>query len=188
MNLASQNQRQLQGQSKDENGDAGLSGDEETNNSRKSRNMPKKRSNSTKCADELESDALPKCEVIEVAIVCAGYNSSRSVVTLIKSILFYRKVRLVMIARINLITVITFVLDLESATFPLHFRLGGSTHPSDTVPNVECARSRSELLLGRQPPVRRLVDPEQTLLGRLRSNETSPSQNVAREPRQSNCP
>lgn len=65
--------------------------------------MPKKRSNSTKCA-ELESDALPKCEVIEVAIVCAGYNSSRSVVTLIKSILFYRKVRLVMIARINLIT------------------------------------------------------------------------------------
>ncbi|XP_072153675.1 xylosyl- and glucuronyltransferase LARGE2s [Bemisia tabaci] len=34
---------------------------------------------------------IPKCEVIHVAIVCAGYNSSRSVVTLIKSILFYRK-------------------------------------------------------------------------------------------------
>lgn len=34
---------------------------------------------------------VPKCEVIEVAIVCAGYNSSRAVVTLIKSILFYRK-------------------------------------------------------------------------------------------------
>ncbi|KAG8188320.1 hypothetical protein JTE90_008960 [Oedothorax gibbosus] len=34
---------------------------------------------------------VPKCEVIHVAIVCAGYNSSRSVVTLIKSILFYRK-------------------------------------------------------------------------------------------------
>lgn len=34
---------------------------------------------------------VPKCEVIQVAIVCAGYNSSRSVVTLIKSILFYRK-------------------------------------------------------------------------------------------------
>lgn len=32
-----------------------------------------------------------KCELIQVAIVCAGYNSSRSVVTLIKSILFYRK-------------------------------------------------------------------------------------------------
>lgn len=31
------------------------------------------------------------CDVIQVAIVCAGYNSSRSVVTLIKSILFYRK-------------------------------------------------------------------------------------------------
>ena len=30
-------------------------------------------------------------EVIHVAIVCAGYNSSRSVVTVIKSILFYRK-------------------------------------------------------------------------------------------------
>ncbi|GIY24009.1 LARGE xylosyl- and glucuronyltransferase 1 [Caerostris extrusa] len=34
---------------------------------------------------------VPKCEVIHIAIVCAGYNSSRSVVTLIKSILFYRK-------------------------------------------------------------------------------------------------
>lgn len=34
---------------------------------------------------------VPKCEVIHVAIVCAGYNSSRSVVTLIKSILFYRR-------------------------------------------------------------------------------------------------
>ena len=31
------------------------------------------------------------CDVIQVAIVCAGYNSSRSVVTLIKSILFHRK-------------------------------------------------------------------------------------------------
>ena len=36
-------------------------------------------------------DVVPKCEVIEIVIVCAGYNSSRSVVTLIKSILFYRK-------------------------------------------------------------------------------------------------
>ena len=32
-----------------------------------------------------------KCDVIQVAIVCAGHNSSRSVVTLIKSMLFYRK-------------------------------------------------------------------------------------------------
>jgi len=31
------------------------------------------------------------CEEIQVAIVSAGYNSSRSLVTLIKSILFYRK-------------------------------------------------------------------------------------------------
>jgi len=34
---------------------------------------------------------IPKCEVIQVTIVCAGYNASRSVVTLIKSILFYRR-------------------------------------------------------------------------------------------------
>ncbi|XP_076311862.1 xylosyl- and glucuronyltransferase LARGE2s-like isoform X2 [Tachypleus tridentatus] len=34
---------------------------------------------------------VPKCETIHVAIVCAGYNSTRSVVTLMKSILFYRK-------------------------------------------------------------------------------------------------
>lgn len=34
--------------------------------------------------------ALPKCEVVHLAIVCAGFNSTRTVVTLIKSILFYR--------------------------------------------------------------------------------------------------
>ncbi|KAL5007500.1 hypothetical protein ScPMuIL_016306 [Solemya velum] len=34
---------------------------------------------------------VPKCEVIQVAIVCAGNNSTRDVITLIKSILFYRK-------------------------------------------------------------------------------------------------
>uniref|UniRef100_A0A8C0ZP55 Glycosyltransferase-like protein LARGE2 n=1 Tax=Castor canadensis TaxID=51338 RepID=A0A8C0ZP55_CASCN len=33
----------------------------------------------------------PKCELLHVAIVCAGYNSSREVVTLVKSMLFYRK-------------------------------------------------------------------------------------------------
>jgi len=30
-------------------------------------------------------------QVIHIAIVCAGYNASREVITLIKSILFYRK-------------------------------------------------------------------------------------------------
>ena len=34
---------------------------------------------------------VAKCEIIHIAIVCAGHNSSRSVVTLIKSILFYSK-------------------------------------------------------------------------------------------------
>lgn len=38
----------------------------------------------------IDSD-VPKCEVIHVAIVCAGHNSTRDVVTLIKSALFYRK-------------------------------------------------------------------------------------------------
>ncbi|XP_076785404.1 xylosyl- and glucuronyltransferase LARGE2 isoform X4 [Arvicanthis niloticus] len=34
----------------------------------------------------------PKCEVmLHVAVVCAGYNSSREIVTLMKSVLFYRK-------------------------------------------------------------------------------------------------
>ena len=45
---------------------------------------------STDCLKGRE-DIVPKCEIIEIVIVCAGYNSSRSVVTLIKSILFYRK-------------------------------------------------------------------------------------------------
>ena len=34
---------------------------------------------------------MSKCEVLHIAIVCAGYNSSRSVVTLLKSVLFYRR-------------------------------------------------------------------------------------------------
>ena len=38
-----------------------------------------------------EQENVPKCEVIHVSLVCAGYNSTRSVVTLIKSILFYRR-------------------------------------------------------------------------------------------------
>ncbi|XP_063401408.1 xylosyl- and glucuronyltransferase LARGE2s-like [Mytilus trossulus] len=42
-----------------------------------------------KCLNaELE---IPKCEVIHIAIVCAGHSATRSVVTLIKSVLFYRK-------------------------------------------------------------------------------------------------
>ncbi|XP_078671272.1 xylosyl- and glucuronyltransferase LARGE1-like isoform X1 [Branchiostoma floridae x Branchiostoma belcheri] len=44
--------------------------------------------NKTDCVVE---DQVPKCETIEVAIVCAGYNATRGVVTLVKSILFYRK-------------------------------------------------------------------------------------------------
>ncbi|XP_060880668.1 xylosyl- and glucuronyltransferase LARGE1-like [Metopolophium dirhodum] len=43
------------------------------------------------CSSQKIKDTIDKCEVIEVGIVCAGYNSTRSVVTLIKSILFYRK-------------------------------------------------------------------------------------------------
>ena len=39
----------------------------------------------------LQEAYIPKCEVVHVAIVCAGYNASRSVVTLFKSILFYRR-------------------------------------------------------------------------------------------------
>ncbi|XP_022363249.1 LARGE xylosyl- and glucuronyltransferase 2 isoform X1 [Enhydra lutris kenyoni] len=34
---------------------------------------------------------LPRCELLHVAIVCAGHNSSRDLVTLVKSVLFYRK-------------------------------------------------------------------------------------------------
>ncbi|XP_059565517.1 xylosyl- and glucuronyltransferase LARGE2 isoform X5 [Myotis daubentonii] len=33
----------------------------------------------------------PRCELLHVAIVCAGHHTSRDVVTLVKSLLFYRK-------------------------------------------------------------------------------------------------
>lgn len=58
-------------------------------------NAPEKNQNEpTKCPDTSGNptgDAMSKCEVIHIAIVCAGYNATRSVVTVIKSILFYRK-------------------------------------------------------------------------------------------------
>jgi len=41
------------------------------------------------CAKEISS--VKRCEVIHVAIVCAGYNASRLVAILIKSLFFYRK-------------------------------------------------------------------------------------------------
>ena len=45
------------------------------------------------CASQKDASEpqISKCEIIHIVIVCAGYNSSRSVVTLIKSILFHRK-------------------------------------------------------------------------------------------------
>ncbi|XP_046458581.1 LARGE xylosyl- and glucuronyltransferase 2-like [Daphnia pulex] len=42
------------------------------------------------CAKDA-SILVKRCEIIHVAIVCAGYDASRAVSTLIKSLLFYRK-------------------------------------------------------------------------------------------------
>ncbi|KAI1882188.1 hypothetical protein AGOR_G00248120 [Albula goreensis] len=44
--------------------------------------------NSSDCA---QKPPVEKCETIHVAIVCAGYNASRDVVTLVKSVLFHRR-------------------------------------------------------------------------------------------------
>uniref|UniRef100_A0A8C5C3Y2 LARGE xylosyl- and glucuronyltransferase 1 n=1 Tax=Gadus morhua TaxID=8049 RepID=A0A8C5C3Y2_GADMO len=44
--------------------------------------------NGSDCAQQPPVD---KCETIHVAIVCAGYNASRDVVTLVKSVLFHRR-------------------------------------------------------------------------------------------------
>ncbi|XP_072722226.1 xylosyl- and glucuronyltransferase LARGE2 isoform X2 [Ciconia boyciana] len=46
------------------------------------------RSNHTVCPKQR---TVHKCELLHVAIVCAGHNASRDVVTLVKSILFHRK-------------------------------------------------------------------------------------------------
>ncbi|NXL84697.1 LARG2 glucuronyltransferase, partial [Alectura lathami] len=46
------------------------------------------RSNRTACPKQR---MVHKCELLHVAIVCAGHNASRDVVTLVKSILFHRK-------------------------------------------------------------------------------------------------
>uniref|UniRef100_A0AAR2JY53 LARGE xylosyl- and glucuronyltransferase 1 n=1 Tax=Pygocentrus nattereri TaxID=42514 RepID=A0AAR2JY53_PYGNA len=44
--------------------------------------------NSSSC---VQQPVVDKCETIHVAIVCAGYNASRDVVTLVKSVLFHRR-------------------------------------------------------------------------------------------------
>ncbi|KAM4667281.1 xylosyl- and glucuronyltransferase LARGE2 [Amazona ochrocephala] len=46
------------------------------------------RSNRTACPKQR---TVHKCELLHIAIVCAGHNASRDVVTLVKSILFHRK-------------------------------------------------------------------------------------------------
>ncbi|XP_046774372.1 LARGE xylosyl- and glucuronyltransferase 2 isoform X2 [Gallus gallus] len=46
------------------------------------------RNNHTACPKQR---MVRKCELLHVAIVCAGHNASRDVVTLVKSILFHRK-------------------------------------------------------------------------------------------------
>ncbi|KAK7580259.1 hypothetical protein V9T40_000888 [Parthenolecanium corni] len=43
------------------------------------------------CLYEAEKSDMSKCQVIHIVNVCAGYNSTRSFVTVVKSILFYRK-------------------------------------------------------------------------------------------------
>ncbi|XKL67023.1 hypothetical protein PGB90_010443 [Kerria lacca] len=43
------------------------------------------------CSYNLNKLDLSKCEVVQIANICAGYNSTRSFVTLVKSLLFYRK-------------------------------------------------------------------------------------------------
>lgn len=43
------------------------------------------------CLYEAEKSDVSKCQVIHIVNVCAGYNSTRSFVTVVKSILFYRK-------------------------------------------------------------------------------------------------
>lgn len=38
-----------------------------------------------------EENRIPKCQILHIAIVCAGYKETRRVVTLVKSILFHRE-------------------------------------------------------------------------------------------------
>uniref|UniRef100_A0A4W3GLS3 Uncharacterized protein n=1 Tax=Callorhinchus milii TaxID=7868 RepID=A0A4W3GLS3_CALMI len=57
--------------------------------SRESGSWPEDEGNHTEC---VKQPVVEKCELIHVAIVCAGHNASRDVVTLVKSILFHREV------------------------------------------------------------------------------------------------
>ncbi|XP_066945439.1 xylosyl- and glucuronyltransferase LARGE2s-like isoform X2 [Macrobrachium rosenbergii] len=64
-------------------------GAEGEDNADKGENTGTGEQGSSKCKEK--ELGVPKCEVLHIAIVCAGYNSSRSVVTLLKSLLFYRR-------------------------------------------------------------------------------------------------
>lgn len=54
-------------------------------------NQQAKEGNNTASAPCINNLNVYRCEVIQIAIVCAGHSSSRQVVTLIKSILFHRR-------------------------------------------------------------------------------------------------
>lgn len=51
----------------------------------------KRKAGERPCAGGRGDHLVPKCEVVHVSVVCAGADASRSVVTLVKSLLFYRK-------------------------------------------------------------------------------------------------
>lgn len=94
LGIASQRQqiRQLQGQSRDHDSsiDSDLPGAGAFESPSADKEIISPERNSYQSMENSHSSPN-RCEVIQVAIVCAGYNSSRSIVTLIKSILFYRK-------------------------------------------------------------------------------------------------
>ena len=87
MNVVSKQQRKLQQENKISE-EQQNSNEEETKTSTQS----SKKKQNVKCIETDQSnEKINKCEIIHIAIVCAGYNATRSVVTVIKSILFYRK-------------------------------------------------------------------------------------------------
>ncbi|NXJ75003.1 LARG2 glucuronyltransferase, partial [Trogon melanurus] len=77
--------RQQLGQAQVEGGDGNLPSGTSAEDGDPARG---ERSNRTACPKQR---MVHKCELLHVAIVCAGHNASRDVVTLVKSILFHRK-------------------------------------------------------------------------------------------------
>ena len=134
-----------------------------------------------------QKSSVSKCEVIHMVSVCAGYNSTRSFVTLVKSLLFYRKNPLHLHLIIDsvaekILSVLFRTWDVPRGE-PQH---AFSKFKFTSISNLKMIGFSASIVLPNwQSFSGRLVDTEQTLFGYIRTCETHISEDSAHYTEQS---